>query len=511
MARIERTDGNLRDPTDQVEPNLMRESITSLGTGRELERVIVAMKQGNACGAKDPYHRYALNKNMETDCHMTTTETKSKLPQEEWEALKVQRLRTKLADKAKREPKFRFYTLYGHIYRMDVLKLAWIEVKKNGGGPGIDNVCIKDLDNEDKITHLLDTIHQELLEETYTPQPVKRVYIPKPNGKLRPLGIPTVKDRIVQTATKLILEPIFEEDFLECSYGFRPKRSAHQALKQIQNCLTSGKTAVYDADLKAYFDTIPHNKLMACLRMRIADRKVLKLIKMWLKAPVAEETFKGRGPKMTYPKKGTPQGGVISPLLANLYLHWFDKVFNGNNGPSKWANATLIRYADDFVILAQYQGHRLQEFVEDKIEGWLGLEINREKTRKADLNSGDSFDFLGYIFSYKNDLKGRPWKYLCMEPSKKSIQNEKDALKEATNRKWNWMPIPELICKVNRQLKGWGNYFSIGYPRKAKRQVNSFIRERLTKHLQRRSQRRFRPPEGTSFYKTFEKLGLIYL
>lgn len=442
---------------------------------------------------------------------MTIPENKPRLPPEEWEAYKVQRLRTKLADKAKREPTYRFYTLYGHISRMDVLKEAWREVKKNAGGPGIDNMCIKDLDTEEKVTKLLETIQQDLQEETYLPQPVKRVFIPKPNGKLRPLGIPTVKDRIIQAAAKLVLEPIFEEDFQECSYGFRPNRSAHQALERIRSNLAEGRTAVYDADLRAYFDTIPHNKLMACLRMRISDSKVLKLIKMWLRAPVAEETFKGRGPKMTYPKQGTPQGGVISPLLANIYLHWFDTVFHRSNGPANWAQATLIRYADDFVILAKYQGCRLREFVEDTIEGWLGLEINQEKTRIVNLKEGESFDFLGYTFGYKKDLHGRPRKYLCMEPSKKAIQREKEALRDLTSRKWNWMPIPKLIVKLNRQLKGWGNYFKIGHPRKAKRQINSFVRERMTTHLQHRSQRRYRPPEGTSFYETYKKLGLTYL
>jgi RNA-directed DNA polymerase len=502
---------NLGDPTDQVEPNSTEKCITLLRTGRESVRIVVVTKRGNARGAKDPYHKHALNNNLEADCQMAVTETKVRLPEEEWEALKVQRLRTKLADKAKREPKFRFYILYEHIKRMDVLKLAWKEVKKNAGGPGVDNVCIKDFDNEGKVSQLLETIQRELHEETYIPQPVKRVFIPKPNGKLRPLGIPTVKDRIVQAAARMVIEPIFEVDFQNCSYGFRPNRSAHQALEKIQEHIKSGRTAVYDADLKAYFDTIPHNKLMACLRMRISDRKVLRLIKMWLRAPVSEETFKGRGPKLTYPKQGTPQGGVISPLLANIYLHWFDKVFHDKDGPVQWANATLVRYADDFVILAKYQGCQIQEFVEDRIERWLGLEINREKTRIVNLKEGGSFDFLGYTFRYKNDLLGRPWKYLCMEPSKKAIQKEKDAIKEGTNRKWNWMPIPEMVKKLNRQLGGWGNYFSVGYPRKARRQINCFVRERLTKHLQKRSQRRYRPSEGTSFYATFEKLGLKYL
>lgn len=441
----------------------------------------------------------------------TNTEQKERLPQDEWDAYKVQRLRMKLAEKAKREPKFRFYALNGHIHRMDVLKEAWKQVKKNGGCPGIDNVSIKSFDTEEKVEHFLVAIQQELKEGTYVPQPVKRVYIPKPNGKLRPLGIPTVKDRVIQAAVRLILEPIFEQDFLECSYGFRPERSAHDALKVIRDAMKDGKLSVFDADLKGYFDSIPHDKLLACLSMRIADRKVLKLIKRWLKAPIAEETFKGKGPKLTYPKKGTPQGGIISPLLSNIYLHWFDVVFNKADGPANWAKATLVRFADDFVILAKYQGGKLRQFVREKIEDWLDLELNQDKTCIKDLCKGEAFDFLGYTHYFQKDLKGRGHKYLCPEPSKKAIQRAKDEIRNLTQAKHCFVPIPVLIDRVNRFLIGWGNYFSYGYPRKAKRTINSFARERMAKHLQRRSQRRYCPPEGMSFYEHLNKLGLKYL
>ena len=417
----------------------------------------------------------------------------------------------KLAEKAKREPKFRFYTLYGHFSRMDVLKEAWRQVKRNGGSPGCDGVSIKSLDSEGKITELLMEIQRELREGRYTPQPVKRVYIPKANGKLRPLGIPTVKDRIVQTAAKLILEPIFEQDFQECSYGFRPGRSAHDALKSIQTALKEGKLSVYDADLKGYFDSIPHEKLLACLKMRISDRKVLKLIKAWLKAPVAENTHNGKGLKMTYPDKGTPQGGSISPLLANVYLHWFDVVTHRANGPASWAKASLVRYADDFVILAKHQGERLQKFVEEKIESWLGLELNREKTKICELRKGEEFHFLGYTFHLYKDMKGRGHRYLRPEPSKESVLNAREAIRKLTQPKYSCVPIPEQIKRMNRFLEGWGQYFTYGYPRKAKRNINAYVRERMTKHLERRSQRSYRPPEGTSFYRQLEKLGLKYL
>jgi len=430
---------------------------------------------------------------------MTTTEDK------------VQCLRTKLANKAKQEPKFRFYNLYGQILRMDVLQVAWNLVRKNGGAPGIDKVSIQSFDSEWKVTDLLVSIQKELKEKRYRPQPVKRVYIPKPNGKLRPLGIPTVKDRIVQAAVKLLLEPIFDEDFLDCSYGFRPERSAHQALTEIREAVRTGKQSVYDADLKGYFDSIPHDKLMLGLKTRVVDRSILNLIKLWLKAPVAEETFKGRGPKLSYPKKGTPQGGVISPLLANLYLHWFDKAFHGCNGPANWAKAKLVRYADDFVILAYYQGERLKSYVQETIEKRLGLEINREKTKIVDVGKGEKLNFLGYTFSYKADLKGRPKKYLCMEPSAQATKRARATIREILGTNKGYIPIPDLIKQLNRYLIGWGGYFSIGYPRVARRKINFYTRERLTKHVRRRSQRPYRPPEGTTYYSQWQKLGLVYL
>jgi len=215
---------------------------------------------------------------------------------------------------------------------------------------------------------------------------------------------------------------------------------------------------------------------------------------------------------MTYPKKGTPQGGVISPLLANLYLHWFDKAFFKADGPAKWANATLVRYADDFVIMAKYQSHRLKHFVEDKIEGWLGLEINREKTKTVDINKyREKLNFLGYTFSYKNDLRGGEYTYLCCEPSKEAIQTARNSVNNLLARNKGCVPLKILISQLNRFLMGWGNYFSFGHDRVAKRKLNYHCYQRLTKHIRRRSQRPYRPPEGTSYYKHCNNLGLLYL
>jgi RNA-directed DNA polymerase len=313
-------------------------------------------------------------------------------------------------------------------------------------------------------------------------------------------------------AVLLILEPIFEEDFEDCSYGFRPGRSAHQALEAIRGHIKAGYQAVYDADLKGYFDSIPHDKLLACVRMRVADGNVLKLIRMWLESPVVEPGGEGQPEKWSRPRKGTPQGGVISPLLSNLYLHWFDKLFYRADGPAQWAGAKLVRYADDFVVLARFQGSRLMGWIESKLEGWLGLEINREKTRVVNLKEeGASLDFLGFTFRYHEDLQGRGWRYLNVRPSGKALKKERAKLHEMTDYRQSCKPTPDLIEELNRHLKGWKNYFNFGYPRVAFRKINSYLRERLTQHLRRRSQRPFRPPEGVTFYQQFQRLGLVSL
>ncbi len=422
---------------------------------------------------------------------------------------KLSKLRFKLGQKAKREPKFRFYSLYGHLLREDVLQTAWAVVRGSRGGrtPGVDGIAVHHIVNaEDGVECLLDAIREDLRGKDYRPDPVKRVEIPKANGKTRPLGIPTLRDRIVQTAVLLLLEPIFEADFLDCSHGFRPERSAHDAVDEIESFVWKRYREVYDADLKGYFDSIPHDKLMKGLESRISDRSMLALIRKFLRAPVKE----GKGPPRR-PKSGTPQGGVISPLLANSFLHWFDRAFHSKTGPGTWAKARLVRYADDFVIMARFIDERILGWVEHVLEVRLGLTINREKTKVVNVEKeGSILEFLGFSIRWsRSHLPGGGPRYVRVEPSKSARKRARAHIRELTGPQMCFKPVQEVIVSINRYLRGWLAYFGHGHPKQARWDLVRYAEHRVVRHLKRRSQRPYRPPDGVCLYDHVRDLGLL--
>jgi len=418
----------------------------------------------------------------------------------------VMALRQKLHQKAKDDPSFRFYSLYGHISRTDVLSAAWQRVWANKGAPGIDGISLDQIVT-DGVSAFLAALQRDLRAKTYRADPVRRVYLTKADGSQRPLGIPTVRDRVVQMATVLVIEPIFEADFLDCSYGFRPGRSAHQALGQLQSYLKAGYRAVYDADLAGYFDSIPHDRLLRSLEQRISDQTVLRLIQQWLEAPVVEP---GQGGASARRDSGTPQGGVISPLLSNVYLHWFDVVFHGRDGPAEWAKAKLIRYADDFVIVARWISPRLEHWVEATVEQWMGLRLNQQKTQVLDV-AREGLDFLGYTFRYEWDRFGGGYRYLTLVPSKQAERALRARLKALTSARLCAKPIAEVVASMNVSLRGWATYFRVGHAGRAYAKANGYARDRLFRHLCRRSQRGWRIPQDRSFGSYARELGLLTL
>jgi RNA-directed DNA polymerase len=396
---------------------------------------------------------------------------------------KIRDLQRKLYLKAKREPKFRFYLLQDKVWREDILEHAYRLVRANGGAPGIDGVTFQSIEIGKGEAKFLSTLQQELKEKTYRAQAVRRVYIPKGDGGKRPLGIPTIRDRVAQMAVKIVIEPIFEADFEDCSFGFRPKKDAHQAVGVIREALSHGCPYVLDADLQQYFDTIAHDKLMKLIAGRISDRHILGWISQWLRAPVVEEDQEGT--RRTKPsKRGTPQGGVISPLLANIYLHLFDRVFL-SYCRATGLKAHLVRYADDFVIVMR-GGMKATEQKVKQVLARMELKLNEEKSRVVDAREG-SFDFLGFTFSRRRNSKTGKGITL-VEPSRKSEQRFRDEVRDMTSRKSHCVPQGEVLERVNRYVRGWVNYFHLHNSTRVFVRQRFFLEQRMRKYLRGRRQ-----------------------
>ena len=395
-------------------------------------------------------------------------------------------LQEKLYCKAKQERDYKFYILYDKLFIPYMLSEAYKNVKSNGGSPGMDGINFQDIEKNglDKFLHELG---EDLRKRTYRPQAVKRVWIEKANGGQRPLGIPTIRDRVAQTVCKMVLEPIFEADFEESSYGFRPERSSKDAMKAIKENLQMGMTEVYDADLSSYFDTIPHDKLMIVLQNGITDPRVLQLIDKWLKCPVYEQgQYKG-GKKQ---KVGTPQGGVISPLLANIYMHLVDKIVNDQHKLFYQQGIKIIRYADDFVLMGKQITQQAIERLQNILQR-MGLSLNEQKTKL--IQSRDtSFNFLGFTVRYDRDLKGRNKRYWNIFPSRKSENKIRSKIKEFLHRSGHFAPA-KVSHGLNGILRGWINYFQISgdsYTANSKRKIRFYLYERLFRYYNRKSQRR---------------------
>jgi RNA-directed DNA polymerase len=395
---------------------------------------------------------------------------------------KIRSLQRKLYCKAKAEPAFRFYVLYDKICREDILRHAYGLARDNAGAPGVDGVSFAEIE-EQGLEAWLAGLREDLASRTYRPDPVRRVMIPKPDGGERPLGIPTIRDRVAQTAAKLVLEPIFEADFEDTAYGYRPRRGAVDAVKDVHRQLCRGHTDVVDADLSKYFDNIPHRDLMQCVARRIVDRHVLALIKMWLKAPVEERDGDGKrrivGGKGN--TRGTPQGGVASPLLANIYMNRFLKHWR-LSGCGAAFRARVVSYADDFVILSR--GRAAEALAWTKaVMTRLGLTINEAKTSLKDARQ-ERFDFLGYSFGPHHHKANGKW-YLGASPSKKSVQRLKTRVRDLLVPT-NLDPWVEVRDTLNRSLRGWSNYFCYGTRGAAFRSIDHYVTERVRAFLARR-------------------------
>jgi len=420
---------------------------------------------------------------------------------------KIRTLQRKLYVKAKAEPAFRFYVLYDKIYREDILAHAYRLARANAGAPGVDGVSFAQIEDEG-LEAWLAGLAEELVSKTYRPDPVRRVLIPKPDGGERPLGIPTIRDRVVQTAAKIVLEPIFEADFEENTYGYRPQRGAVDAVKKVHQHICQGYTDVVDADLSGYFDSIPHDDLIKSVARRVVDAQVLRLIKLWLKAPIEERDADGTR-RMHGGKSntcGTPQGGVISPLLANIYMNRFLKHWRLSRCGEAF-RAHVVAYADDFVILSRGRANEALAWTK-AVMTRLGLTLNEEKTSLKNARQ-ERFDFLGYSFGPHHFGANGKW-YLGASPSKKSVQRFKTAVRKLLVP-GNHDPWPEVGDRLNRSLRGWFGYFSYGTYRRVHRGVDRYVYERVRDFLVRRHKVAGRGSRRFSIDFVYDELALLRL
>jgi len=421
----------------------------------------------------------------------------------------IRTLQRKLYRKAKQEPGYRFYALYDKVCRADILEFAYRLVRASKGSPGIDGQSFEAIEAGEGVAAFLAKLEEALRNKRYKPSPVKRVLIPKAKGGKRPLGIPTVRDRVAQMAVKLVIEPIFEADFCDSSYGFRPKRSAHDAVDAVVAALQTGHTEVIDADIAKCFDTIPHANLLATVAERISDGGILHLIKLWLKAPVVEEGEDGKkrtvgGGKAN--RQGTPQGGVLSPLLANLYLHLMDRIWKKYELDVK-LGARMVRYADDFVVLCRKGTKRAMEVIQ-RILTRLGLTLSPTKTRELD-SRRESFQFLGFAIGIKKSIRsGKP--YTHVEPSKEALKGIRQRITYLTRREMTCVPLKAMMEIVNQTLQGWVEYFHYRNCSSALSKVRWHVEERVRTQLRKRHKIRHRMAGYTRFsrQKLYDQYGL---